>query len=179
MRLFFLVFLLAFVGFSSVSVAEPPASISVELNGITRGQVFESFENLESKFGKEALANLEDFDFKANVLVWVVDEFDADAKAVITEVGVSPDDKIVHFRVDISPGHLLHGFRTLKELDVTVLNDSPCNIGPWSPHEMRQKCAENLAPALLAARKRIVLLSTPRNLLEVVKIKTPVLPPKP
>ncbi len=179
MRRFILILFLAFAAFPSISAAEPPAGISIKSDGKVKVRVFKSFKSLQRKFGKEAVAELKEFDFKANVLVWEVGEFDADAKADVIDVVVSTDTYSQYVRVDISAGRMLEILRTPKRLEVRVMNDSPCMGGARKPQDQMDQCVASAVASGLAARKRIVLLSTPRKSLKVVAIEFFQMPPRP
>jgi hypothetical protein len=179
MREFILIILMAFAAFPSVSAAEPPAGISIKSEGGVKVRVFKSFKSLERKFGEEATAELKEFDFKHQVLAWKVAEFDADAKAEVTEVLPTFGEDDSGVRVDVSAGQFLDVLRTPKKLTLTVMNDSPCMGGAAMPDEMRQQCAVNAEASGIAARKRIVLFSTPRKSLKIVAIKSFQMPPRP
>ena len=126
-------------------------------------KVFRSFKQLTARFGPDAVASLKQFDFKANVLIWYVTEFDEDAKAEVVDVAIPLDEEGMSVQVTISAALQIDAVRTAHKVELFRRTDNPCSGGFIKPQEARQECNETVMASVAAARKKIVLFSTPRK----------------
>ncbi|MEZ4460723.1 MAG: hypothetical protein R3E66_13540 [bacterium] len=165
------IFMLCFwvCGLPALGLAQT-RSTSFDSGSVEPAQTFNSHARVKAKLGAAVADSLKDFDFSKNTLIWVPTTFDKDARIEIAQVPVSRCGTQSRIRKMLWRGYDLEAVRSGSKFEIFQIRDNSCKGG---------ECAAKVQKSVAAARKRILLFSTPKTGLSSVKLTRIVAPDQP